>query len=363
MPNMLNIQLLGTVSPKYQIVLNTLNNYLIRSGLEFHIKEYNRVDDFIHSGIEFIPSIIYNGQTYGIGDNGNFNETLRYATKQILEDEDFGTIPKIMIPFDFSDVSLNALAYGHRLATELKAITKLVHVYYPKASTLLNNEEDTLENRKEKFDAIVKQFDKDWQSDFMKTSLISSSFITGFPGDELSRHIENKNYHLTIMGTSGNQDRLKNWFGSVSQKVMNNANGPLLLVPQKAKYRSIKKIVYAYDKVTQDVAVLDQLIQFAKPLNAEIHLVHINTENYHNHDTALKNILEKKYPSENVFQESIFHSDIPNGLNLYCELYDIDIVSLSTHKKSRLEYFFDDNISIQVTNTQSRPVLILKTEK
>lgn len=363
MQSTIEIKVLGTGSSKHQMVTTVLKEYLNKAGLFIPINDYTDVDLFLKEGIESIPAVVYNDQVFKIGGNGNFNTSLREVVNAILKDSNYGQIEKIVIPIDFSDVSTNAFAYGHRLATDLGAITKAVHVFFPSArevteSATLNI--DFAMVRESYLDDFVMTFDNDWGSDLMRVSLIDGEFRNGFPGDQILDSIEENAARLTIMGTTGKSGFLQKWFGSVSTKIMNESPSPVLMIPEEASYHGVYRIAYAYNDIKQDEKVIGDLASFADRFGAEIHLIHIDNGVSPDPGYYLSEVLNKIYPSALISATSIKTNDTSKGITDYCLANKIDIISLSTHKKGFLELLYNDNISRQVSAMTSLPLLVLK---
>lgn len=365
MPNTTEIKVLGTGTSRHKMVVSVLREYLDRAGIPIPVKEYTDIDQFINADIESVPAVIFNNKIYSLGSNDNFNASLRKTVSAVLRDSNYGAIDKVVIPVDFSDVSTNAFAYGHRMATNLGAITKAVHIYYPSPQDLV---ESTAVNvdfamlRQSYLDDFVNTFDIDWGSDLMRVSLIDGEFRTGFPADGILDSIKENNAFIAVVGTTGKSGLVKKWFGSVCTKIMNKATSPVLVVPPEARYRGIKKIAFAYDDITQDKDILKQLTSFARRFDTELHLIHVEGNNSSKPDPGyyLAELLSRQYPMEKIINTTIVSDDVPKSISDYCFTHDIDVISLSTHRKGFLEQLYDDNISQQMTSLSSLPLLILK---
>lgn len=366
MQNTTEIKVLGTGNSKHEMVTSVLKEYLSKAGISIPVNDYNDVDLFIKDGIESVPAVIYQGQVFSIGSNGNFNKSLRKVVTAVLKESNFGQIEKIVIPVDFSDVSTNAFAFGHRLATDLGAVTKAVHVFLPSAREITEAATvniDFVMLRESYLEDFVATFDLDWGSDLMRVSLIDSEFRTGFPGDQILDSIEENAAYLTVMGSTGQSSFLRKWFGSVSTKIMNESPSPVLIVPEEASYKGIHRIAYAYEDIKQDEAVIEELASFADRFGAEIHLIHVENDETPDPGYYITEVLNKHYPSALITTSSIKTDDIPKGITDYCTTRHIDLICLSTHKKGFLEQLYDDNISRQIAIISSLPLLILKNEK
>jgi len=362
MQNTTEIKVLGTGTSKHQMVSQVLKEFLAKAGVEIPVNDYTDIDLFVKDGIESVPAVIFKDIVYPVGSNGSFNSSLREIVTTIFKTVNFGEMDKIIIPIDFSEVSINAFAYGHRLATDLNAITKAVHVFMPSAQELLESATINIDHvllRESYLDDFVGSFNNDWGSDLMKASLIDSEFRVGFPADQILESIEENDAALTVLGTTGQSTFLRQWFGSVSTKIMDEATSPVLAIPKEATYHGIHKIVFAYEDIDQDKAVIDQLVEFADRFGAEIHLVHVETGGTPDPGFHLKELITKMYPSALIKVQTIKSKEIAKSISNYAIAHSIDLVCLSTHKKSFLEQLSDDNITQQMA-LKDLPLLVLK---
>ncbi len=363
MQNTTEIKVLGTGTSKHQMVTSVLKEYINKAGIEITVNDCNDIDSFLNYGIELVPAVIYKDQIFNIGSNGSFNVALRKVVTAILKNSNFGHLEKIVIPIDFSNVSSNAFAYGHRLATDLGAVTKAVHVFSPSANEVV---EGTTENidfiklHEVYLEDFVATFDHDWGSDLMRVSLIDSEYRTGFPGEQILDSIDENAADLTVIGSTGKTGFFQKWFGSVSTKIMNESPSPVLIVPEGANYHGVHRIAYAYDNINQDKKVISELASFADRFGAEIHLIHVENGGVPDPGYYLSELLCKEYPSALIITSSIKTDDISKGITDYCITKSIDIISLSTHKKGFLELLYDDSISQKVSAMTKLPLLVLK---
>lgn len=359
----LDITVLGATTTAHQMAVSTINQYLRDAHIPFTLREETDVSVFIEEGVESIPAIKVGNQLLPLRQNGSFNRSLRDAVNTILRRYNYGSIPKIVIPVDFSDTSINAFMYGHRLASDLGAVTKALHVYFPTSRELSQStvlDVDFAAVREGYLDEFISKVDLDWGSDLLKASLIDKDFRTGFPGEEILDSIEDNGAAYVIMGSTGDSNRIKKWFGSVSTKVMNDAEVPVLLVPEQASYKGVHKVMYAFDDIAIDRAVIDQLVAFVKPHNAHIHLVHMSESGNPDPGYYLKEILDKHYKADKVILKSLYDSDVVLALSDYARDESIDVIAMATQHRSFINQIFHDSITKRMSLHTGVPLLILK---
>jgi len=285
----------------------------------------------------------------------------------ILESRNYGSLPSVVIPTDFSDTSLNALYYGHRLASQLGLVTRVLHVYFPSSNDLQDSvfvNVDFSKLREDHLTKFVENIDNEWGSDLLKSSFVKEEFRVGFPGENVLQCVEETNASYVIMGTTGDSNRVKKWFGSVSTKVMNDSPVPVLLIPSEAKFHPIKHILYAYDDYELDKSCIDQLITFANKLDAHIHFVHVkHADENENPGYYLKELIEGKIDESKTTAEQINPQEISQALNDYATTHEIDLIAFGTKQKNTFQKLFKSSVTRKMNIHTTKPILIIKQNR
>jgi len=241
----MHIKIYGTPTSGKRMIKNLVGDILHKAKIPFEISEVHDVTDFIDKNIDSIPAIqVDEKPIIGLKSNGSFIKSLRDAVNHILSIENYGEISKFIIPVDFSNTSVNALSYGHRLATELKAVTKVVHVHDPNINKCYDQVESTITKvkSKERLFNLVKSLDHDWGSDILKASFLSPDFRVGLTAQQISNSVEDNQGELIILGSDINSHSV-NGCTSTTQDIIDNANCPILIVSPKAKYKGLSKLL------------------------------------------------------------------------------------------------------------------------
>jgi nucleotide-binding universal stress UspA family protein len=361
--DLMEITIHGTGSSSHQMVSYFIKEFLNTAQIPYELSDETDVATFLKKEILSVPCIQIDGEFLPVYSNGNFNKSLRVAIKHILKKQNFGNMDKIIIPVDFSDVSTNAFMYGHRLATDIKGVVKALHVYLPTSKELYESsivDVDFIEMRKSKLNDFVSSFDKDWASDIMATSMIDAEFRTGFPGEEILESIEDNSADMIVMGTTGDSGPLKKWFGSVSTKVMNEAPCPVLLVPENARYKGIKDILYTYDNIEIDRALIDQLVEISKRFMAKLHLLHVDDEESQNPGYYLKELFKEKHPELELEISSVYNENVIEAIDEYAKNTNVDMIAMGTKNRSFFDRIFHKSITREMALHSELPLLILK---
>lgn len=361
--NILDVKVLGAATSAHQMAVSVIRDYLTRANISFNLEEVTDVSVFIEEELDEIPAVKVNGELLSLKHNGSFNKSLRSVLNTMLKKCNYGDMEKFVIPVDFSDVSINAFIYGHRLASVASAVTKAVHVYFPVSRELTQStiiDVDFAEVRKGYLDEFVSKMDVDWGSDLLSMGLIDKEFRTGFPGEEILDSVTENNAQLIVMGTTGDSSRIKKWFGSVSTKIINDAKVPVLLIPEGASYKEVKKVMFAFDDISIDLKVLDELVGFASAFGAKIYLVHMQNESNPDPGYYLKEQLSTRYNKDKIELVSLYDSDVVLALSGFAAKEGIDVIAMATQQRSFFNRVFHDSVTARMSMHTDVPLLVLK---
>ena len=141
---------------------------------------------------------------------------------------------RILVPTDFSDSSDEALKQALELAKQYNAKVYLLHVAEPieqctvdyclDLSTVKAAEDAEILQAKEKMQQELGKF-----SEFQEIEVISD-IREGKPVEEILKEQEEKGVDLIVMPSHGKTGFMKRLMGQVSEKIMEEAKSPVLLV-------------------------------------------------------------------------------------------------------------------------------------
>jgi len=144
------------------------------------------------------------------------------------------TFKRLLVPVDFSDASVAALATAQDLCRALDAEIRVVHVHQLQVPYVGDggfyvpevDEEEIMEERKQELETFVKQHGDAQIS-------ISSEVRLGDPETGINEIADEFKADMIIMGTHGRSGLSHLLMGSVTESVLRHANVPLLAVLQK----------------------------------------------------------------------------------------------------------------------------------
>lgn len=231
----------------------------------------------------------------------------------------------ILIPFDFTKVSLNALEYAVKFAYNDPDMR--LHLLHIAGSDV---DEQEVSGR---FNEVVKKYDNPLDppiSTIVKRGKLIPSIIA------IQKELK---MDLIIMGTKG-AEAYEEDIPTRTSRFVQEADLPVLVIPEKATKFRLDTIILTLGKERiADRTPLYVLLEVSRKFNARVHVLTVHTEKviagYSEDDESNENTLQyflEKFYSHHSFAES---DDIEKGIREYIEKYDIDMLAImpKTHLK------------------------------
>ncbi len=191
---------------------------------------------------------------------------------------------KILIATDFSTNAARAAKYGYAIASQVKADVVLCNAFIvpaevPQAGILVWPQleyDELLESSASELKQLQKELRKNPSDSSFRPEIICRSEFGGVV-DVIKEITGKTDVELIVMGTHGAGKLDTLLIGNHSRRMINNAKGPILLVPASAALKPIKKVAFATDlkDPEKDLKAIYDLIPFLKQLNPKLLLTHI----------------------------------------------------------------------------------------
>jgi nucleotide-binding universal stress UspA family protein len=270
-------------------------------------------------------------------------------------------IKKIICPTDFSTTATHATEYGAKLAQLLGAELLFINVQRPLSiSAHASSDEDSkivtqmvTERLKEMCIEIHKMFSISAKYE-VETSTMSLEKILVPAG------VENA---MIVIGTDGNDNLYKYLFGSTTLRLLKKAKCPVLIIHEKASYRNIGKIVFAWDYNSGNKSSFSTLTSLFKPIDPWYSLLHVSTHrpaSSHEVFTMMRHEMEATLEKESKLDfEQLFLSDIPQGINDYMIKSKAEILALTYYNRTLFHALFHGEVAKRILRLSDYPILIL----
>lgn len=255
----------------------------------------------------------------------------------------------ILVPIDFSDISL--LALNHALVMAKK---------YKNEITLLHIEDDTA-MAESRLEEIASNAEKKHS---VKTHTLYKS---GKVHQVIAQVAEVGNYDSIMMGSNG-ASGIQRFMGSNASKVIKSVKLPVIVIKEEANFESYEKIVMPIDLSIESKQKVDWACHIAKKYNSTVHVIYEEEQDeYFQRNIVaninqvssileqagvkyeLKKMLDKHYPGK-LYKDTL----------QYAEQIDADLILIMTQLESS---FFDLGIGSHaqfIVNTAKTAVMVIQ---
>lgn len=275
---------------------------------------------------------------------------------------------KILFPTDFSETANNAFIYALKFAEKLGASITTLHVYkLPdiKGAHLPN----TLQ---EIYDSIdLEEFEnyKDTVPVFHQTALahgledirMDHVMEKGDTVPTILRTAAEIQADMIIMGTTGATGIKEIFFGSIAGEVLENANCPVLAVPEQAVFDgSIDRIAITTEFSDEEKRALHKVLDFAELFGGTVFCVNVDTAHTHFYTKRMEKLKEEFAGHNNVEFVVLEGEYIYEPVNQFVTEHQIDILAMLTHKRSFFQELFKFSTTKSMAYHSRIPVLSIQ---
>jgi nucleotide-binding universal stress UspA family protein len=268
----------------------------------------------------------------------------------------------ILVPFDFSHNSRNALEYAGQLAKQAKATIHIFHAY--DRSEVLEGVKvaTTVSAMKDTKSKMVKQFGLEAKD--IESHVLQGEFI-----EEVLQFIEEIEFDLIVLGTRGASGLQELLLGSYTVNLMQELRGiPMLVVPEKAEFKPLQNILLCSDlhEIADDNA-LDLVKEIAMMFEADVRLAHVEKgAGKPSYEKVLETRREMHLfePEVDCTYKRIVAKDILEGIKYYMDKKsDNDMVAMVYREHSFIETIFGMNHTHEMAYHTTVPLLVLPEGK
>ena len=276
---------------------------------------------------------------------------------------------KILCPIDFSNSSLNALEHAARIGEKHNADLTLLYVFTEEElNVLLEKSEENIkyDTWKERVENNLKALIDEVKSTSIKNGLLDCKYLLkqGDLIDSIKEAVKEGGFNLIVMGTKGVSDITESYVGSNTVQMIEKSDCPVLCVPEKARYKKFKKIVYATDYQDEDKKAISQLLVFAAPFKAHVNILHVSHSNklferavYEDYKNEISTYIDYNDLS---FTIQNYEDEINLGIDRYMIQEDAELLVLLTKERNFFEKLFTKSLSKSMSYFVDYPLLIYK---
>lgn len=255
-----------------------------------------------------------------------------------------------IVPYDFTDVTDNAVDYALHLGKHVNAEIRIMHLATDKSKGQAKLKK--LEETKSKWTAPP-------------GCEITTSVKVGSIFTDIGRIAGQENAQLVIMGTHGMKG-MQRISGSHAMKVITSAECPFLVVQKGTEMVNIKNVLVPIDLTKESLQIVTIAGDLAKIFKADIHVIaEQQTDQLLN--TRLMNrvgLVRQEYEDrgQNVEIKFVKKSGAyTKKIMEYAKKYDCGMIAIAYHSESLIPQF-DSFAQTLITNKEGLPVAIINSK-
>ncbi len=279
----------------------------------------------------------------------------------------------IIVPTDFSEQAGYALDLAVQIARRSSAKILLLNVIEGMRSFSFNTMGEAESATGEEAFIIKKLIEQTRENLYdIKTKEeysdieIESMVEMGNPYQSIGSVVAEHDADLIVMGTKGASGVEEVMIGSNTERVVRYAHCPVVTIKEKVELDSIKKIVFATSLMEDQPEVVDAVKLMQKQLDAELHLIKVNTpNNFHTQRQSAEEF--KKYLDKHQFENAHTHvyneATEEDGIIYFAEDVGACMIALGTHGRTGILHLLSGSIAEDLVNHSRIPVWTMSMKK
>ena len=279
-------------------------------------------------------------------------------------------LKKLLVPTDFSAISLNALDYAASIAKITGAEITLLHVYdlpdMPKKNQAFDLAALIERGITEKIDAI-KAKDKNLLGVTLKAVVVSGKIHEQI--EEAAKKIKADMIVMGTHGSSGLRKIGKLLLGSNAYRVVNNAPCPIITIKEVNKKIGFKNIILPIDNSKETMKKVGLAIEWAKAFNSKIHLLAL-TAFFEELVVQIKDLKDQVEEIEEMLEKNgieyesrmIRHQRISESVMSYAEKVNADLIMIVTENENALSEMIIHSAARNIVTESAVPVLSINID-
>ncbi|MCF8227839.1 MAG: universal stress protein [Bacteroidales bacterium] len=288
---------------------------------------------------------------------------------------------KILVPIDFSENTDRTCQYALEIAKKYSSEIRLFHSYFDQiivsdssfptgvdTDTMLNEQllRDIEQRAREDIVNLQSKLIEQLKKENIHSVKIVYTLKGGDPESEIIDECSEYKPDLIIMGSSG-RGRKSILTGSVSKKIMNNANLPVLAIPQDYTFKGIRNVLYMTDFGGPDQDLLNKLMKLLQDFDIQIHCLHMNIHDDKREENekkmnAIKECFSEEVKSGTLSCNLVDSKDIGEDIEKYVKENNIDLIAFLSHKRNIFKRLFTSKVTKKDLFQADIPLLAFHTE-
>ncbi|CAN5629704.1 universal stress protein [soil metagenome] len=273
----------------------------------------------------------------------------------------------ILCPTDFSKSSENAVMYAVELAKVNKSKIILMHAYEtPVIYTDVTVTGVQLDYEVFR-DTAMKQLKKFYTKILESVKNIPFELVLqqGLPSARTSEIAIEKKVDMIVMASTSTTTVQRFLIGSNASRVLRDATCMVMVVPPKAKFTGLKKIVYATDLSDENLSAAIEVVELAKMFRSEMVFLNVDNKSLVHDETDLGRVTHRikqfvQYPKMKGFVCTDLN--VADGITFFLKNEKADCLAMATHHRKFIQAIVNPSITKRVAYRSDLPLLVVHME-
>lgn len=274
---------------------------------------------------------------------------------------------KIIVPIDFSEHSEYALRTAAKLAKKYDSEVLALHML--EMSDVLLTKSDSEQQQKAIF--FLKLVEKKFKT-FLNKAYLEDVKVTPIVKhfkvfSEVNDAAKENDADLIVMGSHGASGVKEFFVGSNTERVVRNADIPVLVVKDDIANIDFGTVVFATDFDEENVRPYLNASKMFDVLGTKLKLLYVNLPNEHFKSSVEieKRIAEFLLTADgnlDRINDVAYQADysVEQGVINYSNKVGADLIAIPTHGRKGISHFFTGSIGEDLANHSSLPVITFK---
>jgi len=252
----------------------------------------------------------------------------------------------ILLPTDFSENSWNAIQYAlsffensicHFFILHVNRLGNIASVDTSYITTPETIEDVQTKLAKKKLRELLKRISKELPHNKKHKFYTITDY--NFFIESIRNHVQEKNIDMIVIGTKGASGLKKFIVGSNTGDIITKVPCTTLVVPENAKFKSIKEIAFPTDlSILYHIQTLQPISEILETFPSFLRILHINKKekDLNTDQIKYKELLEDYFFNNNYSFHFLTNDNIEDAVQCFVQSRDIDIIAMVA---KNLNYF------------------------
>lgn len=275
----------------------------------------------------------------------------------------------ILITTDFSPSSDLACEYALKVAEKAKAKVTILHIQYTPVDWV-----HLVKDGGKNFPILIESIKKaqseleKWEGIAKERGLKAETKLIFDEGQsQIVQHVTQNHHDFIIMAAKGDAKSGFSTLGNTAQRIIRNANVPVLLIKNQMPEFPMKKVVFASDFEADLSEHFEHVTDFVDLMEADIELVYVNTPYQFENTPVTMEKMDKfmtycspdRHCTPNIYNAR----NREEGIVEFATSIDADLIAISTRaKRGGFLHFMSRSITESLVLNPEIPLLSINLE-